>query len=246
VNWEDLDREIWYWAEREQTATLWWRDDDAVRPCPELDRVLDLSARYEVPVALAVIPGSATPDLAGHLAPHGWASVLLHGFTHANHAGIGEDWEEYGSRRGRGERLAELAEGRARLTAYARFVPVLVPPWNRFPDDLAGDLPFIGIHGLSAWGPRARAFAGVRRSNVHVDVMDWGSGRFAGSERVLGQLAGHLSDRREGRADAGEPTGVMTHHAFHDPECWAFLEELFGRLRTRPGLRWLAAGEVFG
>lgn len=245
MNWDDLDREIWYWAERGRTATLWWRDDDAVRPCPALDRVLDLSAGFAVPVALAVIPGSASADLGPHLARHPTVSVLQHGFTHANHAAPGEDWEEYGHRRSRVDRLAELAEGRARLAGHARFVPALVPPWNRFPDDLLADLPAIGLIGISAWGARSQSVGGVRRANVHVDVMDWSSNRFAGTGQVLDRLVGHLADRRDGRVDADEPTGVMTHHSFHDEECWAFLGALFQRTRPRPGVRWLAADEVF-
>lgn len=240
-SWEALDCEIWYWAESGRTATLWWRDDDATWPSPELTRLLTLSAETATPVALAVVPRDAAPDLGPHLARYPLASVLVHGYGHVNHAPPGEDQDEYGPHRSRKTRLAELAESRSRLESFARFTPVLTPPWNRVPYDLLEALPGIGLTGLSAWGPRAEQATGV---NVHVDVMNWQTGRFAGQEAALGQLVNHLTARRTGTLD--EPTGLMTHHAYHDDGVWKFLRELLDRTRPRPGVTWLTAGEAFG
>lgn len=238
-DWDALDREIWYWAEAGRTATLWWRDDDATWPSPEVRRLLSLGASAEVPVALAVVPRDAGPDLRDHLLRHPLASVLVHGFGHVNHAPDGEPQDEYGPHRPRDVRLRELAESRRRLEDFPGFVPVLVPPWNREPADLLDGLTKAGFAGVSSWG----ADAGPRRINVHADVMDWETGRFAGNGRVLGQLVGHLTARRTGLCPDG-PTGLMTHHAYHDEGVWAFLGELLERTRPRPGIAWLTATEA--
>ena len=39
--WQDLRDELDRWAEAGRTATLWWRDDDAVMPGPLLDRLAE-------------------------------------------------------------------------------------------------------------------------------------------------------------------------------------------------------------
>ncbi len=247
TDWNNLHREIWYWAEQGRTATFWWRDDDAIAPDAKLDHLLAVAAETTTPVALAVIAGVADPLLAERIAPAREVSVVQHGFAHANHAPEGQPQDEYGPERTVAERLAELAEGRQRMMRLPRFVPVLVPPWNRLPHDLLAHLPAIGLQGVSAWGPRpcSQPAPGVRQVNVHVDLMDWNTRRFCGHERGLGQMINHLRARRLGTVDTSEPTGLMTHHAFHGPGGWAFLVELLRQTRPRPGIRWLSAGEAF-
>jgi hypothetical protein len=79
-----------------------------------------------------------------------------------------------------------------------------------------------------------------------VDLIAWRGGRgFVGEEAALGAAVRHLTAKREGRADAGEPTGWLSHHAVHDEAAWAFLERLFETCRPAPGLRWRGAQELF-
>ncbi|MFO1127703.1 MAG: hypothetical protein U1E66_04600 [Rhodospirillales bacterium] len=247
TSWDALNRELDLWVATGRPATLWWRDDDAVRVTPELERVLALSAATETPVALAVIPRDADAGLAHRLSQASSATVLQHGFAHANHAGADDRQNEYGPERPLAVRIAELAEGWRRLLPFPRRLPVLVAPWNRLSADLPPALAEAGLAGLSALGarPQADPAPGVRQVNVHVDIMNWQSRRFAGLTDALGQLVGHLRARREGRADAGEATGVMTHHAFHDEEAWTFIADLIGHVRSHGGAAWLPAGEVF-
>jgi hypothetical protein len=247
TGWADLDRELDAWASAGRQATLWWRDDDAVRATPEIERALTLSAATETPIALAVIPRDAGDDLAHRLATATTATVLQHGFAHANHAGSGERQNEYGPERPLATRLAELADGWRRLARFPRVLPVLVAPWNRISQDLPPALPEAGLSGLSGLGarPAAEAAPGVRQVNVHVDIMNWESRRFAGLAAALGQLLAHLRARRQGSADAGEATGVMTHHGYHDEEAWTFIAELIGRTRGHPGAAWISAGQAF-
>jgi hypothetical protein len=124
----------------------------------------------------------------------------------------------------------------------------MVAPWNRIDDVLLPLLPEAGLSAVSTLGPRpaAEPVPGVRRTNVHADIVDWaGSRGFAGLDRAVAQIAGHLAARRRGEVDADEPTGVMTHHLFHDDGCWWFVEDLLERTGRHPAARWLPAAEAF-
>jgi hypothetical protein len=143
-----------------------------------------------------------------------------------------------------------LAGGRARLLALAgeRLLPVLVPPWNRFPDALVTALPGLGFCGYSTFSPRAVPYPAkdVRQVNTHVDLIAWKRGRgFVGEARALAEAVEHLTARRTGVVDATEPTGWLTHHAVHGDDLWAFLERLFERTGAHAGIRWRSPTEVF-
>jgi hypothetical protein len=228
--WEALRGELHAWEEAGRVATLWWRDDDATRVSPELERLVALGGG--TPLALAVIPANAESfDLS--------VTVLQHGWAHVDNAPPGERKCELV-----GEGIVErLIAGKEKLERLfgSRFLPVMVPPWNRIDAALAARLPALGYHGLSTLGPRRRAFS----TNVHVDVMDWPSRRFAGTERALGPLVEHLRQRRLGKVDADEPTGIMTHHRVHGDDVARFLERLFEATKAHPATRWLAASEIF-
>ena len=132
--WAALAEELDRWAEVKRPASFWWRDDDAVAATPALDSLLALSERHRAPLALAVIPAAAgtglAEALAGSAAP---VTVFQHGFAHRNHAPSGEKAAELGDHRDVATVAAELADGRDRLAALFadRFLPAMVPPWNR-------------------------------------------------------------------------------------------------------------------
>ena len=246
--WNAIDDELLAWREAGRTVTFWWRDDDARDVTPELDRLLAIARGTDTPVALSVIPRDARDQLVAWLAGQPLGCALVHGWGHDNHAPADERQNEYGPHRPRDVMLAELRRAVARVSAFARYVPVLVAPWNRIDPDLVPALPTAGVTGLSVLGPRpARELVpGLVNANVHVDIVDWqGTGGFVGTEAALAQVLAHLQQRRAGTADASEPTGLMTHHLFHDEGCWHFVEALVRRMRAHPACRWLAAGEVF-
>jgi hypothetical protein len=248
--WDRLDREIEQWVATGLEATLWWRDDDAVAATPALARLLAIAGRGRIPLALAVIPAGAEPGLAAALAHRPDVTVLQHGYAHLNHAAEGERAVECGGARPLDQTAGELAIGQARLSEMfgERFLPVLVPPWNRIAPALLPRLPGLGFRGLSTWGARERRQAApdLVQVHTHADPIAWRRGRiFGGADRVIDALAGHLEARREGRADPQEPTGLLTHHLVHDEPGWAFLEALAERLSNRPGLRWVGAPEAF-
>jgi hypothetical protein len=247
TGWEHLQEELDAWHRAGRAATFWWRDDDAVRLTPALQRMLDLSITHTTPVALAVIPRDVEDQLATHLEACSLASVLQHGWSHDNHAPDGRQ-EEFGPHRPLPVMLEEIASGWRRLARFPRALPVFVAPWNRMDPHVAAHLPSAGLRGVSTLGPRtsAEAARGVRRVNVHIDIMDWqGTRGFVGLDRALDQILVHLRARRGGEADADEPTGLMTHHGFHDEACWAFVDALLQHTRAHPGLRWLSAEQAF-
>lgn len=246
--WRLFGDELARWRDGGRVAEFWWRDDDAAIPDPALARLLALSAKSSMPLVLAVIPLAADPALFGSLG--GTVTVVQHGTDHRNRAGAGGKKTEFPASESPHEAVARLAFARERLADLARgsFVPVLAPPWNRLPDALALEVAAAGFRGLSRYGARTsvEAAPGVPQVNTHVDLIAWHTGRvFAGEEAVLGAAVHHLAAKREGRADAGEPTGWLTHHAVHDETAWVFLERLFETVRGVPGVRWLSAQELF-
>jgi hypothetical protein len=237
--WPDLESELDAWGTAGRCASFWWRDDDARGPSGELDRLLDLAAG--LPVALAAIPDriDAWP-LPENVA------VLQHGYAHANYAPAGAKKQELGHRPA-DLVVAELRLGFVRLRERwaNRFLPVLVPPWNRIDSALLPRLPAIGFRGLSAFGPEGAALPGLCVANVHLDPMTWRPVRgFAGGAAVLGRLVAELGHRRRAGGPAG-PLGLMTHHLVHDEAMWAFLRQLVGVLRRHPAVKWPPIEDIF-
>ena len=204
---------------------FWLRDDDAVTVTPALEKLL----AFGIPVALAVIPDLASPDLFEKD-----VRVLQHGCDHRNRAGPGEKKTEFPASERIEDALQRLQISRERLVKFAgeRALPVLAPPWNRMRRELAAELPRIGIRGFS--GYRGEAMPNLVQHDTHVDIVAWKDGkRFIGDEQAA-RLAMTFVLK-------GEPVGWLTHHAVHDAAAWTFLERLFA-LR---GPRWVSAAELF-
>jgi hypothetical protein len=240
----ELDR----WAAAGRVASFWWRDDDAVAATPALDRLLALAAGHRVPLALAVIPGALEPSLTERLT--GAVAVLQHGWRHTNHAPPERKKAELGAERPAVETAADLAVGQARLYAAfgPRFLPVLVPPWNRIAPDVVALLPALGFTGLSTAKPRPAPWAapGVLHVNSHVDPIAWRHGKRALPWDELSALVtDQLATRRAGRTDTNEPIGLLTHHLVHDETLWQCLERLLAATRAHRAARWLSGEEVF-
>jgi len=249
--WTDLATELSHWQAAGLTATLWWRDDDAVSDTLALRRLSEVAA---APVALAVIPAEMQPDLPQLLAATDAAPglfVLQHGFRHQNYEPAERKKAELGAARPAAAVLAELATGWVMLQRSfgARALPVLTPPWNRIDAAVVAGLPQAGFRGITTYLPRRQAepVAGLRQVNTHVDIIDWhGTRGFLGTEPVLDLLLRHLRARRQGAADITEPTGLLTHHLVHDAACWSFLQRLQDWLSRHPVIRWLPPAMVFG
>ncbi len=231
-------------AARAEPAVLWWRDDDAGRPDARLDRLLALARDLEAPLALAVVPAWLEEPVATAIRATREASVLQHGWAHADHAGPGERRIELGGRADRSRLLSDLARGRrCLLEGFAdRFRPILVPPWNRIAPDLLPALPGLGFRALSIWdeGDLGPMPAGLARLDVHVDPIDWRGGRrWIGLAALAERLA-----RRLARADA--PVGLVTHHLVMEPAAFDELARLLDLLRGRADVRLMPVESLLG
>jgi hypothetical protein len=248
--WGDLDFELAQWHSAGRRVTLWWRDDDATTDGPALQRLLGLSCDWQVPLSLAVIPARASSSLLTPLHNCPRVVVLQHGYAHIDYAGGAEPAAELGEHRAQSEVLDELVRGRQRLHEILGtiFMPVLVPPWNRIAPVLAAELEGLGYRGLSCFSARQwyKGAHNLSLVNCHVDPINWKAGGvFRGESKSLAMMISHLRARRRGEVDADEATGVLTHHWRHDEATWAFVEQLFERIRAHSDVHWLDAHEVF-
>jgi len=247
-DWNSLRDELARWRDAGLEAAFWWRDDDAVQWTPALARLVGLARRFDVPLALAVVPSRAESALFAQLGHD--VCVLQHGVDHRDRSTAGAKRAEFVPQERPQDAVARIAAGGARLASLAgpRWTATFAPPWNRMPQALAAQLPGAGLHGLSLFGPRERAqpSPGLVQVNSHVDLIAWRGDRgFVGVQAALAQAVGHLAARRTGRADRDEPTGWLTHHLQHDRATWRFLEQLFEWTREAGGVRWLSAGRLF-
>jgi len=244
-------------AANSQAIDFWWRDDDAEDATPALDQLLALAARYDLPLALAVVPKGATEALAERLASDPRVAVLQHGWTHENHAGAGEKKIELGGTQPLEETLDQLQRGRERLTMLfpERFLPVLVPPWNRIAADVRAARGDVGLTGLSTSGPAeggpaeggqvagGSAKGEQHQVNVHLDIFEWRPVRRPLlSAEAYARLSAEVARRLKGGA---EPLGIMTHHLVHEPASWSLLEELMATVARHPAVRWTEIKALF-
>ena len=245
--WATLQRELDLWGQDGKTATLWWRDDDAVAATEELQKLDTLSLECGVSVCVAVIPKLLDDSLPGYLQGRSNITVFQHGYAHQSHAAKGVKKIEMGGERDTAEIERELAEGYRLLSAAFReqFVSVLVPPWNRIEPRVFDTLAKIGFVGVSSMWARQQSqpVPDLTQINTHLDPVHWRGGRgFIGEYRALSQLCRHLFSRRKGLRDPDEPTGILTHHLDQNERVWDFCRRLFRVLNRHSAVQWLNMG----
>ena len=131
--WEALTLELDLWAAEGRTATFWWRDDDATAPTPALDKLRACASAAGIPIALAVIPARATPELAAELRDWPSVRVLQHGLSHANHETPPAKKTELGPARPAQHVIADLITGWNLLEAFDTPCPSSCRPGTGFP-----------------------------------------------------------------------------------------------------------------
>lgn len=242
----ELVHELDAWQRAGMTAELWWRDDDAMEPTVQLDKLIRLSNEYSVPCGLSTVPAKAGEPLRKAVSGSSGIWILQHGYAHINHAPSGSGAWELGLHRPTSVVLEELRQGMGKLSQLfkVRFVPVLVPPWNRIDSNLYAYLPVMGFRGLSASYKKDRPVppSDLRIADAHCDVLYWKQkpATFAGAEKCVSRLVSHLRDKRTGEAEATEPTCLLTHHLDMDEAAWLFVEELFKTTVAHPAAMWLS------
>ena len=252
-SWQALDDELAAWAAAGQRATFWWRDDDAAEDCPDLAQLLDLAETTAVPLVIAAIPATlrdaAVARIDASTAPQ--LAIVQHGYAHTDHARGGEKKIELGGTNRAQECRAHLHMGFEILSERfgARFLPTLVPPWNRIDPALIDHLPAVGYRTLSTYGARkaARTKFGLKQINCHIDIVNWRQGAaFVGEAAALELACTHLRARRQNEVDMNEPTGLMSHHLRQDAAAWQFMAAFFAHLSGHPGAHWPKPTALFG
>lgn len=236
VNWSPLRSELAIWSREGRALPFWWRDDDATCPTKSLDRLGALADSHATPVHLAVIPARASDALASVVSTTTFRAVA-HGWAHENTAPEFEKKSEFGYPYPGA--VTDAQRGLERLNAlfHTNVYAMFVPPWNRIAQPVIDGLHGAGFCYLSTFTPRARRFAAPNliQINTHIDPVDWrGTGGLLEPAIQIENLVAHLEDRRQGRADAEEPLGLLTHHLVQDDQTWAFCEALLQELRAVP------------
>lgn len=246
MTWLSLFDELDRWADAGATASFWWRDDDATSHTRQLDALLACAGN--TPVALAVIPDLAEHSLTVRLEHQPTVTVLQHGWRHTNHAKEGFP-SEYPAGRNPDEVAEEFSKGMERLGSLfcAQYLPVFAPPWHGFDESYLPLLRHAGVRAISRARPRAHpAVSGLRVSNVHCVPIRWSDPPSFGPDEIyLAQLVDHLEGRRQGRYDADEPTGILTHHLVQDARSYDFMAKLRETVTEHSAACWLDARDIF-
>lgn len=230
-------------AAAESPVRFWLRDDDAVHPSQPLEQLLGLCEQFAVPLMLAVIPQNTEDKLSERLVKSSGVAVALHGWSHANYADEGEKSQELGDHRPVSDLLTELRCGINRLSEFhqSRFVPVLVPPWNRISENVVGHVHELGIKAVSVFGQDAAEQAEtspVKFINAHVDIIDWKGTR---GGRPVEELVAEINAQL---LNGNSTIGVLSHHLVHDSRAWFFLEKLFAATKAHPGCSWVSIHDL--
>jgi hypothetical protein len=228
-----------------ERVRFWWRDDDATTHIPQLERLLRLSARLDVPLNLSVIPGRIETSLVGFLKDYPKIAVLVHGWTHTNHSPEEIRSCEFPLERSVAEIEFELSAALSTLRQAfpEQCLPVLVPPWNIFPPELEPLLVKLGYVGISrgSFEELTIKYQDDRlvHANTHVDPIDW---RTLGLSDLAALARAFARRIRKGRLG---PFGILTHHASQKEEVWDFCERFWRMIARHDRAEVVSARTIF-
>jgi hypothetical protein len=217
-----LEVELREWRALGLKPLLWWRDDDAWRPTPSLDRLLALA--QTIPLTLAIVPAGNVYALAKRLAGLSRITIGQHGVDHINRRPPGALRGENPLGASAAQIAPRIVAARERMREAGLAPELYVPPYNCIDRALPAALRASGFDALSAGGGFGGSIGGIRRLDTHLDVMRWSQPpRFKGEAMVLEALRRNLARRRMRGAFAA-PIGLLTHHFALDAPAWSFLE----------------------
>lgn len=192
---------------------FFFRDDDAGWSDDRLLELLDLFARYAMPIDLAAIPGVLTSGLAAELrarieAAPDRVAIHQHGFDHRNHEPLGRRKCEFGIARGRARQRSDIEQGKSLLEdLFGPLVsPIFTPPWNRCARITGECLLQTGFRILSR---DATATPLCLDGLIELPIkIDWFASR-KGARLSFDELGQALAEACTTYA----PVGIMFHHA---------------------------------
>jgi hypothetical protein len=239
--WRPVVEALESWHAADLRAPLWLRDDDSVEPTPALERLIDLTAEHDIPLALAVVPANAGKALAHALRAAGHVTPIVHGWAHRNYAPKGEKKQEFGLHRPIEAMRQDLSLALSKVRELFPFqlAPMFVPPWNRIAPELIPILRELDYTALSTFGATSAENRASPEINTHVDIIDFRGTRRCREHGVLAQeIAVALSySFQHGRC----AVGILSHHLVHDEAAFEFLAGFFSIARQE---YWLSAQEL--
>jgi peptidoglycan/xylan/chitin deacetylase (PgdA/CDA1 family) len=204
---------------------VFFRADDVGIPGRQFLALMDLFARYRVPLSLAVVPAWLNRER--------WAQVQRaagemnelwcwhqHGWRHLNHERSGKK-QEFGPSLSAAQLRGALLKGRTRLEMLMedRFYPVFTPPWNRCDPRTLQLLKELGYYAVSrSSGNQPMSPQGLPDLAVNGDLHTRKETDGAtGYQHLLGELRQGLSSGL---------CGIMIHHQRMNRAALGFLEDL--------------------
>ena len=222
---------------------VWWRDDDAGRFDKRLDWLLGLAAEADRSIGLAVVPAWLDETTSQLLRSAPKVQILQHGWAHVDHAVSGQKSIELGGMADPGECRANLRRGVALLEASFgnRFLPVMVPPWNRIDDARLGELASLGFRGISTFADDARgASHALAHVNTHVDLIDWhGTRRMKPLPQLFDEFEAWLA-----QPDC-RVVGLLSHHLNMSIDDIATLRQFLCHVDRIRQCRWASPEDLF-
>ena len=215
--------------------TFSFRADDAGWANDQLVALLDVFARYSVPLDLAVIPAALEPWLAASLrrrpeTDSGFLAFHQHGFRHVNHEREGRPCE-FGPGRAAHDQRRDIASG-ARLLAerLGETAPIFTPPWNRCTETTGRCLIELGFRGLARdSSANTLELEGLQELRVHVD---WSRPRGPRGELLAAVIREHRT------------AGVMLHHADVGPDDRENIEQLLALVTSHQNACCVSLGSL--
>jgi len=223
-------------AESRHPVPLFFRADDVAVPGKNFNRLMDLFAKYGVPLSLAIVPAWLTAPRWQYLNsfekknPSRWC-WHQHGWRHSNHETEGKK-QEFGDTRSLAQITHDLLRGKRRLEQLMAeaFYPVFTPPWNRCGANALQALKEQGYAAVSrSRGSKPSAPGGVPDFYVNVDLHTRkGRDPAAGWHNLLGEFE---------QAVASGFCGIMIHHQLMNTVAFDFLEILLKALTDHPRIQ---------
>jgi hypothetical protein len=198
-------------------VAFFFRNDDVGWGDDRLFALLDLFARYGLPLDLAVIPQELTSRLAYELTHclediPAKIGVHQHGFAHVNHESAGRK-SEFGPERAAVAQRQDIARGLSRLVdLLGTFVEsIFTPPWNRCTVETGYCLEELNFHILSRdLHAPPRGIPGLVELPVTIDWFAHRKGDRLSHAEVVALIAS--------RVQLETPVGIMFHHTLMDTD----------------------------
>jgi len=230
--------------ERNNPATIFFRDDDAGWSDDRLFQLLEIFSSHSIPIDLAVIPKALGVPLANRLRDHRekfpkYLGLHQHGFCHDNHELEGRKCE-FGPIRSQVEQFHDIQKGKQHLEELlgGMIDPIFTPPWNRCNAVTAKCLKFLEFKVLSRdVTADPILLQGLREVPVHID---WFRKR-KGIRIILDQLGQEIADAIQSR----DPVGIMLHHEPMSAEDFQALDHLLALFAGSKNIRCLLMRDLF-